>query len=462
MMRTLTSGHVAGLVMTLTLTVALGIYFGKRVRSSSDFIVAGRRGTPFTVMGIIMSTLVGGAATIGTAQMAFQYGLDGWWFTLGSGLGCFVLALLLASPLRRSGMETIPQFLSRVYGPACGLAAGVFCSVAIFVHVIGQALSGAALLGEMAGLDPLASSFITMALAVSFIFFGGVLAQGAVGVAKSLLLYASLGLSGVLAYRLSGGIGGLREVLPPYPWFSLFGRGFFPDLAAGLSVAVGVMSTQTYLQAVFSGRDVSTSKRGAMLSAIIIPPMGLGGVLVGLSMRALHPEISPASAFPSFILRYFPPLLGGVVLATLLITIISGAAGLILGIAAMLTKDVYSARINPRASDTEVLFVSRVVVLVLAVSCFLLTALGGSSLILQWAYLSMALRASTVFVPMLWAIRAPETARRTVGFAATVISPLSAIAFRIFYPQGPDPLFVGIAASLIIMILGHSAKLRPQ
>ncbi|HHY39057.1 MAG TPA: sodium:solute symporter family protein [Clostridia bacterium] len=458
-MKILTSGHVVGLIATLTLAVAFGIHFGRKVRSSSDFIVAGRRATVFTVMGIIMSTLVGGAATIGTAQMAFQYGLDGWWFTLGSGLGCLVLALVLASPLRRSGMETIPQFLSQVYGPTCGLAAGIFCSVAIFVHVIGQALSGAALLGEMVGLDLWASSFVTMALAVSFIFFGGVLAQGAVGVLKSVLLYASLGLSGVLAYRLSGGFSGLRQTLEPYPWFSLFGRGFLPDLAAGLSVAIGVMSTQTYLQAIFSGRDVASSRRGAILSAAIIPPIGLGGVLVGLSMRVLHPEISAASAFPFFILRYFPPLLGGVVLATLLITIISGAAGLILGIATMLTKDVYWTHINPKASDRKVLLISRLVVLVLAASCFLLTALGGSTLILQWAYLSMALRASTVFTPLLWAIWAKRLVRKTVGVAATIISPLGALAFRIFYPKGPDPLFVGLALSLGIMIVGHTVRM---
>lgn len=454
-MKTLTPSHVVGLVATLAFAVAFGVHFGRRVRSSSDFVVAGRRATAFTVMGIIMSTLVGGAATIGTAQMAFQYGLDGWWFTLGSGLGCLSLALVLASPLRRSGMETIPQFLSGAYGSTCGLAAGIFCSIAIFVHVIGQALSGAALLGEIVGLDLLASSFFTMALAVSFIFFGGVLAQGAVGVLKSVLLYASLGLSGILAYRLSGGFSGLRQTLEPYPWFSLFGRGFFPDLAAGLSVAIGVMSTQTYLQAIFSGKDVASSRRGAILSAVIIPPMGLGGVLVGLSMRALHPEINPASAFPFFILRYFPPLLGGVVLATLLITIISGAAGLILGIATMLTKDVYWTHINHKASDKKILLISRLVVLGLAALCFLLTALGGSTLILQWAYLSMALRASTVFAPLLWAVWGGKVVRKAVGTAATIISPLAAISFPIFYPKGPDPLFVGLTLSLGIMLLGH-------
>ena len=48
-----------------------------------------------------MGTLVGGASTIGTAQLAYSFGFSAWWFTLGAGLGCVMLAAfyVLASVL---------------------------------------------------------------------------------------------------------------------------------------------------------------------------------------------------------------------------------------------------------------------------------------------------------------------------------------------------------------------------
>ena len=40
-----------------------------------------------------MGTLVGGSSTIGTAQLAFDYGISAWWFTLGGGVGAYFAEL---------------------------------------------------------------------------------------------------------------------------------------------------------------------------------------------------------------------------------------------------------------------------------------------------------------------------------------------------------------------------------
>ena len=45
------------------------------------------------VAGLIMGTLVGGSSTVGTAQLAYNYGMSAWWFTLGGGIACLVLAV---------------------------------------------------------------------------------------------------------------------------------------------------------------------------------------------------------------------------------------------------------------------------------------------------------------------------------------------------------------------------------
>jgi hypothetical protein len=43
-------------------------------------------------------------------------GLSAFWFTFGGGVGCVIMGIWLARPLRRSGLSTIPQYLDRRYG----------------------------------------------------------------------------------------------------------------------------------------------------------------------------------------------------------------------------------------------------------------------------------------------------------------------------------------------------------
>ena len=93
--------HVAGLVATIALIVGIGLYSGKKVSSAADFSGGAGKAGPWIVCGAIMGTLVSGQATIGTAQLAFNYGMSAWWFTLGSGIGCLILAIAFVVPLRR-------------------------------------------------------------------------------------------------------------------------------------------------------------------------------------------------------------------------------------------------------------------------------------------------------------------------------------------------------------------------
>ena len=129
-------------VVLVTLCIALiALVSGWRVRSTGEFTVAGRRAGWAVVSGIIVGALVGGSSTIGTAQAAFVYGMPAWWFTLGAGVGCVVLATLFATPLRRTNVETLPQFLVCSFGNPIRPLVAVSDSIGIFLTIPGQAAS---------------------------------------------------------------------------------------------------------------------------------------------------------------------------------------------------------------------------------------------------------------------------------------------------------------------------------
>ena len=95
----MTSLHIIGLAVTLTAIVSLSIYSGKAAKKEKG-------ANSWVVSGAIMGTLVGGSSTVGTAQLAYQFGMSAWWFTLGSGIACLILAVLYAKPFHQSGNKT--------------------------------------------------------------------------------------------------------------------------------------------------------------------------------------------------------------------------------------------------------------------------------------------------------------------------------------------------------------------
>jgi len=98
---------------------------------------------------------------------------------------------------------------------------------------------------------------------------------------------------------------------------ALFGNGFWKDTGNGLGIVLGVLTTQVYVQAVLSGRDLRQSRIGTMVAGLGTMVFGLGGVAVGMFMRLHEPNIAPAQALPLFAAHYFSPLLSGIMLGAI-------------------------------------------------------------------------------------------------------------------------------------------------
>jgi SSS family solute:Na+ symporter len=448
----LTSGHIAGIALTMILVTAVGLYSSRKVKTAEDFSTAGRKAGSSIVAGTIMGTLVSGASTIGTAQLAFQYGFCAWWFTLGAGIGCAILGLGMARRLYKSSVETVPQYLVKTYGTGIGPISSIFTSLGILFGLVAQILAFSALLTSLFTMQPTIAACIGMVLVIAYVLFGGVWGTGLTGIVKLILLYVTVIACGVTAFIFLGGISGMTAAFPSFPWFSLFGRGVSIDLAAGFSLIVGVLSTQTYIQAVVSGNSAGTARTGALISALLAPPIGIGGIVVGLFMRANFPGTPSTEVLPVFILKFFPPLFAGVALAALMITVVGGWAGLTLGISTMMTKDIYQRFLRPSADSREVLLVQRVLIIVICLIGLLFAAGNMGSLILSWSFMSMGLRGCTVLFPLLGAMFFPRWVTPKAGIAAALLGPLVDCLWKIVYPTGIDPLYPGLAASLFVLI----------
>jgi solute:Na+ symporter, SSS family len=453
-------GAIFGLAIVTAVIALTALVSGLRVRSTRDFTVAGRRARWPIVSGIIVGALVGGSSTVGTTQAAFVYGLPAWWFTLGAGIGCLILGTLFLRPLRRTGVETLPQYLMTVFGQPIRPLVAVCDSIGIFITIPGQAAAAIALLTVLLGWTLPRVVALVAVLIVIYVLTGGAISAGVAGFAKLLIAFAALLVFGAVALFLAGGVAPLQERLPG-SYFNLFGNGFWRDIGNGLGIVFGVLTTQVYAQAVLSGRDEKQSRIGTLLAGFGTMVFGLGGVAVGMFMRVHEPGIAPAQALPLFATHYFSPVMGGVMLGAILITVITCAGGLALGIATMLTRDLYQQYLRPKMSDREGLLTARSVIVVVVLAGALI---GGSDLlklIISYSFLAFAFRADAMLIPVLVGVLGSRTSLRSAG--AGVGAMLGGMTTNLFWNLAIETsgaaVFIGLVGSVVGLVGGHALSI---
>ena len=449
----LSTTQIAALVLTLVITLLPGILAARRIKSADDYNIGGRSAGIGLVAGTIIGTIIGGAATVGTAQLGFKLGLTAWWFTLGSGLALLIMAFFYAVPLRKSGLTTISEFLVVNYGKPAGWLASLSASAGIFFSIVASTLTALHLVAGILGVNlPLAGGII-LACVMGLVLFGGLSGSGMAGILKIGFIFISIFVGGVFAFVDMGGVAGIAAHFTSYPWLSLFGKGLEDGLFSLGSMIVGVISTQTYVQALFSAKDSRTAAVGCVTAALIVIPVGLPSVMIGMFMKANHPEINSIDALPLYLITYLPDWLGGIGLGAVLLSAMGSIAGLSLGIGTMISRDIYK-NLWQGATTVDLLWASRISVFAVSLGamCFVFQHLESS--VLEWNYLSMALRGSGIFLPLTFAIFFPGKVRASMGVGAIAAGIFAACTWKYISSWDINSLFPALVYSLLFLISG--------
>ena len=494
----ISSIHILGVLLTVGALLVVSWWSGRRVNDAKSFITGGTSGT-WLVGGALLGTMAGGQSTIGTAQLAFCYGISAWWFTLGAAIGSLLLGYVYSGPLRRSGCTTLLEVVRNEYGRKAETLGSVLCMVGIFISIVSQVLSSGAMISSFFSIPMLGASVLGAVLIMLFVFFGGIRSAGASGIVKLILLYFSSLAAGIVVWHIAGGFTGLRDGVESIyqqaslsklnnlsdiesihqRYGSLVARGVMKDLGGCLSLVLGVVSTQTYAQCIWSASANSHARRGSLICAICLPVIGAACTMVGIYMRGHYVtaseltamqqagEVLPAGigviensaqAFPAFILRHLPSWLGGIMLGTLLINILGCGSGLSLGVATILVRDVYSNLQRGAARWTQLvqMRLSIVAVLIMAVVVALLC---NNSFINDLGFLSLGLRAVSILFPISFALWLPGRFKPRQVLLAMPIGVIAMLAAKLLSLPG-DAVYYGLTIELLV-ILFHS-RLKPS
>lgn len=383
--------------VTFTLILSFQIFrSNNKAKNSNDFMLAGRNLSYFGVAGVIIGTLVGGASTIGTVQMAYYYGVAGVIFTLGSGIACLLLGLVFSKKLYDYKITTVTEFIGKYFGERFKKISSFFSTLGIYIHIIAQVIASGAIISFFFNTNLIIGSLISSLIILTYSVYGGVKGSSVIGKIKIFVIYIVMILSFVEAFRHNG-----FEIFEKLPkntnWLSLFSYGKKKAIFDIIFMIIGVLSTQVYLQAIFSAKSKKDAILGSILSALLIPPIGFLGVYIGMYVRANgFATQSGAEVFPYFINSHFPVAISSIILAFIMFIILGTASGLVVGVTTNIFKDFLS-KLNFKDEIKIIRLVNTVVVL----TSFLIVMMGIQSKILKWSYLSMGIRGSIIFLPLI-------------------------------------------------------------
>ncbi|MGI6090299.1 MAG: sodium:solute symporter family protein [Saccharofermentanales bacterium] len=455
-----TQFYLGGLAVLLAF-VTIGIFSGSKVKTAEDFSIAKNKASTPMIIGSLVGTLVGGASTVGTAQMAFTFGYSAFWFTLGAGLALILFYILYSKQILGCGEYTIPSIIEKKFGKLASTVIAILNSLGSFLSVVSQTLAGVALLRSILNISALSSVAIIIILMMIYVIFGGSLSTSYVGLLKTIVLYITVGICGLLAIKLIGGFSVManRDIFPPERFFNLFARGFAVDIGSGLSMILGVFCTQIYVNILFSGKDRKTLRNGYFLSGILIPFAGLAAIQVGLYMHMAYPQIQSQSALPLFILKETPAWFSGISMAALILTIIGSGAGMGLGISSVLTEDIICKYWFKDITAKQKLHLTRIVLFALLIVASLITIGALNNIILDWSFLSMGLRAVATFAPFTAALLISREGKPLSAILSAGCGLVASILVKATIPT-VNPIFIGIIVATVFLMLGYIRRTK--
>lgn len=440
----LTFLHILIISATVFAVIGSGFYVSRSVRSSAGYSVAGRSAGASLVAGSIAGTVVGGGATVGTAQLAYSFGLSAWWFTLGSGIAFILMGIFYAKRLRNTALETIPQYLELYYGKKAEMLSSIISSIGILLSAVASSLPGIEII----------SALLLMALVIAYTFFGGMKSAAVSGILKMVIIWISLFISGAIAFLL------LQEnnTLSSFPasHFDLMGQGTDSAMAHLFSVIVGVLCTQTYIQCIFSAGTPLKAASGCFIAALIVIPIGLPSVAVGMYMHAAEPGTLPILVLPTFLVNHVPVLIGGLAMSGIILSLLGSIGGLSLGIGTMISHDILSPLLKI-TDDKKFLRLTKLTVLAVMILASLIAIMNRGTEILFWNYLSMGLRGGGIFLPLTLAVFWPGHLNAdwaVFSMAGSTIAAITAALVKLPF----DPLFIGLAVSFLFILPGLRLK----
>lgn len=463
--------YLIGIAITMIAYVVIGAIISKSVKDANDFYVAGRNAPTLLITGSLVASFIGVGLFMGDVGESYS----GFFAPIIVAVGVLSVGYIAGSVffgryLRRSKALTIPEFFGKRFNSnAMKMLATITSAFIMLVYSLSCVQGIGTLMTVVTGVN------YKLCIILAVIAFTLItLLSGAKGVLiTDTIMYALFSVATIIgALCIARKLGGWFTAVSSMANYEtipniLAGSGnlnyFYPTgkenmiWAVGYGIAwmavlmVAPWQSSRYLMA----KNEHTVIRSSILASLSVFVIELLMCLAGVFTNKLNPGMeNPSHALIWASMNVMPTFLGIIVLSGVLASGISSATTFLSLISSNITNDILGLK-DTKKSITVGRIAIVIIALIVALLCiynppqiFWITYLGATIVACSWLPVAIA---------SIWSKRVTKTgafAGMLTGFVVSSIYKIFTAAKGITVPIYFDPFFVGIASSIIALIIG--------
>ena len=380
-------------VVYLAFMLGIGVYFFVKSKDGGekDYFLGGRQ------MGPWVSALSAGASDMsawvlmGLPASIYAFGIGQAWVAIGLAIGYAISWTVEAPRLRRftivaNDSITVPQYLTNRFvskSKALQIICAIIFLVAYTIYAASSMKACGTLFHTVIGIDATLAMYLAAAIIVGYTFLGGFSAVCWTDFFQGMLMLAALLIAPIFALIVIKGGGAAESVADlPANYWNLFSS--WKDIVSGLGWGLGYFGMPHIIVRFMSVRSDKDLKKSAKIGITWNVLIVIFSVAAGCIGHLLLGEISDSSTvFIQMVRMLFPALISGVLLSAILAASMSTADSQLLASASAFASDVYKPVLRKgKASDKEMLWAGRFVVLAISVIAVLIASNPNSGTIM--------------------------------------------------------------------------------
>ncbi|MGQ7817185.1 sodium:solute symporter [Metapseudomonas furukawaii] len=428
----------------------LGWWGMRKARTRDDFLLAGRRLGPALYLGTLSAVMLGGASTIGSVRLGYQYGISGLWLVFMLGLGIIILSLVFSRQISQLRVFTVTQILEQRYQASSRLIGGVVMVAYDLMVAVTATIAIGSVTEVVFDIPRIAAILCGGGLVIFYSVIGGMWSLTLTDIIQFVIM--TVGIFFVLLPMSLGEAGGLSAMQANLPagFFELGNIGLDTILTYFLLYFFGALIGQDIWQRLFTARSERVVRYAGLGAGFYCMLYGAACALIGAAAKLLLPDLEVAeNAFAEVARGVLPAGLRGLVVAAALAAIMSTASACLLAAATVLKEDIYSRFLKRSGEDH--LASSRWITFglgaaMLAMACLVNDVIAGLSI----AY---NLLVGGLLVPIMGALLWRRASAQG-AMACMVTGSLTVIAFMVRDGiLANTPIYYGLGVSLVTFVI---------
>lgn len=420
---------ILAFVIYLGTMIGIGVIFSKKSSNMSDYFLGGRGMNSWLTALSAQASDMSSWLLMGLPGAVYLSGLGEAWIAIGLGIGTYLNWLFIAKRLRKystiaNDSITIPEYLQNRFD-SNGSALKVTCALIIFIFFLiytGSSFNAAAkLLNTVFGINYSLGLTIGVIVIMIYTFLGGYFAVVWTDFFQGMLMFFALLIVPIIAYGIvSADFSQIVHSVPENAQYMSFTHGAdgspysWQYIVSNLGWGLGYFGMPHILIRFMSIKNSDMIKKSRIIATVWVAITLVASVIVGIigyaymsqtGLEVFTDATKAETIFMVLVQRLTPGFIAGILLCAIVAAIMSTSDSQMLVTASAVSNDIYKTIFNKKATDKQLLLLSRIAIIVVAVIAYFLALNPDTSVMKLVSYAWAGLGAAfgpTMLLSLFW------------------------------------------------------------